>query len=133
MIKLYVEEEDREVVFDAVEEATTVATSTVAYAEARSGLARRFREGYFTEEEYRRIVNRLNENWKTYTRLPVSNLLTREAGEMAERHSLRGFDAIHLASAKRLEGRFDGLRFLAFDDRLMNAAKDASMSVYAGG
>lgn len=69
-------------------------------------------------------------NWKTYTRLPVSNLLPREAGEMAERHALRGFDAIHLASAKRLEGRLDDLRFLAFDDRLSDAAKEASVSVY---
>ncbi len=130
MIKLYVEEERREIVFEAVEEAETVATSTVAYAEARSGLARRFREGHFTNEEYRRMIDRLNDNWKTYDRLTVSNSVSRLAGEMAERHALRGFDSIHLASAKRLETRFDDLRFLAFDERLTDAAKDAGIPTY---
>ena len=46
---------------------------------------------------------------------------------------LRGFDAIHLASAVRLGERFDDLRFLAFDDRLVEAARGASVPVYEEG
>ncbi len=134
LIKLYVDEEEgRELVHEAVDKADMVATSTVAYAESRSGLARRFREGYFTEERLRDAVSDLDRDWGDFLTLPASNSLAREAGDMAERHALRGFDAIHLASAKRLEDRFEDLRFLAFDDRLTDAAKDADVSVYDGG
>ncbi len=130
LLKLYINEEGREIVVEAVKAAEVAATSTVAYAEARAGLARRLREGDFTEEEHRQAVSDLDRDWITYERQAVSNLVARLAGEMAERHALRGFDAIHLASAKRLEERFDDLRFLAFDDRLLGATKEASMSVY---
>jgi hypothetical protein len=41
-----------------------------------------------------------------------------------------GFDAIHLASVARLGKRFDDLHFLAFDARLVEAARGASVPVY---
>ncbi len=98
-----------------------MATSTVAYAEARAALARREREGVLDEVGYRRAVGALDDEWRRYARLAVSNLVAYRAGEMAERYALRGFDAVHLASAARLRERFGDLRFLAFDDRLLEA------------
>ncbi len=130
LLKLYISEEGREIVAEAVKAAEVAATSAVAYAEARAGLARRLREEDFTEEEHRQAVSDLDRDWTTYERLAVSNLVAHLAGEMAEKYALRGFDAIHLASAKRLEERADEPRFLAFDDRLTDAAKAASMLVY---
>lgn len=133
LVKLYVlEEEGLELVHEAVRQAEAVATSTVAYAEARAGLARKWREGIFTEEQYRGAVSDLDEDWPAYTRLAVSNLVAHRAGEMAERYSLRGFDAVHLASAARLEERFEDLRFLAFDERLTAAAREVPLTVYGG-
>ena len=110
LAKLYVAEEGREAVIRAVEEASRVATSTVAYAEARAALARRNREGALSNEEHRRIVTALDEGWESCDRLAVSNAVARRAGSIAERYSLRGFDAIHLASAARLRERFENLR-----------------------
>ncbi len=130
LLKLYVEEEGCELVRQAVGVASTVATSTVAYAEARAGLARRFREGDFTDEEHRGAVNDLNGDWPVYDRLNVSDSVAYQAGELAERYALRGYDAVHLASAVRLSERFGNLRFLAFDGRLNDAAKAADLAVY---
>jgi len=131
LVKLYAEEENgRELVRRAVEESERTATSTVAYAEARAGLARQQREGIFTAEELRRAVSDLDDDWPTYARLTVSDPLARQAGELAERHALRGYDSVHLASAVRLGKRFEDLRFLAFDGRLTDAARQASLSVY---
>jgi hypothetical protein len=48
---------------------------------------------------------------------------------MAERYALRGFDAVHLASAARLRERFEDLRFLAFDERLTASARQV-LSLY---
>jgi uncharacterized protein len=128
LLKLYVEEERRELVTEAVEFATIV-TSTVTYAEARAGLARRLREGDFTDRERREIATKLDVDWLTFDRLEVSNLVAFHAGQLAEEFALRGYDAIHLASALYLAERFEGLRFLAFDHRLNNAARDAGLPV----
>lgn len=133
LVKLYVAEEDgRELVCRAVEESEGVATSTVAYAEARAGLARKHREGIFTADELRRAVSDLDEDWPTYDRLNVSDPVSCLAGELAERHALRGYDAVHLASAVRISERFEDLRFLAFDDRLNDAAGNTNLAVYGG-
>ncbi len=121
-MKLYVTEEGREVVVKAVEEASRVTTSTVAYAEARAAFARKLSERDLSEEEYRRVVQGLDEGWGSYFRLAFSDSLARRAGDLAERYALRGFDAIHLASATRLLEGFQDLRFLTFDDRLREAA-----------
>lgn len=130
LVKLYAKEEKRNIVFEAVDSSEAVATSTAAYAEARAALARRRRESKMNEEEHRRAVERLNREWRTYERLAVSNLVAYRAGELADRHALRGFDAVHLASALRFAEQFEELSFLAFDDRLVTAAKSASMRVY---
>ncbi len=123
LVKLYVQEEEGyDVVREAVEWAERVATSTVAYAEARAALARKERESDLDEEGHRRAVGALDDDWRRYDRLAVSNLVSYRAGEMAQRYALRGFDAIHLASAARLLERFPDLRFLAFDDRLREVA-----------
>jgi predicted nucleic acid-binding protein len=120
LVKLYAEEEESgELVRQAVDEAERIATSTVAYAEARAGLARKEREGVFTKAGHRGAVEDLDNDWPTYARLIVSDTLSRRAGELAERHALRGYDSVHLASALRFAERFEDLRFLAFDDRLI--------------
>jgi predicted nucleic acid-binding protein len=70
--------------------------------------------------------------WRGFVRISVSNLVAYRAGEMAERYDLRGFDAIHLASAARLGEKLPDVRFLAFDARLMEAAREAPVRAYGG-
>lgn len=123
LVKLYVEEKDREAVFEAVEDSDLVATSVVAYAEARAAFAKKKREGALDDEGHRRAGSDLDEDWETFERLVVSEMVARLAGEFAERHALRGFDAVHLASAVRIRGKFEDLRFMAFDERLTQAAR----------
>lgn len=132
LLKLYIREEGRELITEMVESADVVATCTVAYAEARSGLARRRREGDFTDQEYRTEVSNLDRDWITFMRVQASNVVAYRAGQLAERHALRGYDAIHLASALRLAEKFGELRFLAFDQRLTNAAQEAGLTVFTG-
>jgi len=132
LVKLYLDEEDSEVVHEAVEAAEGVATSTVAYAETRAAFARRKGIGDLDDEGLQRAIRALDNDWRTYVRLAVSNLVAYRAGVLAERYALRGFDAIHLASAARLGERFPDVYFLAFDARLMEAAREAAVRVYVG-
>lgn len=130
LVKLYVEEDRRKTVFEAVEGADSLATSTVAYAEARAAFARKELVGDLHETGHRQAVSDLDGEWRRFVRISVSNLVAYRAGEMAERYALRGFDAIHLASAARLGEKSSDMRFLAFDVRLAEAARMASVPVY---
>lgn len=76
-------------------------------------------------------VAALDVDWRTFETLAVTENVARLAGGLAERHSLRGFDAIHLASAILIrvaaveeteEGAEDTARFLSFDEDLSREA-----------
>ena len=124
LVKLYVEEEDSFEIADLVKSSTATATSLIAYAEARAALARRFREKAFTPSEYRRLVSSLNEDWRDYLIMKLTNKLVRLAGDLAERHSLRGFDAIHLSSAVGLRDELSApVLFSSSDRKLQKASK----------
>lgn len=45
------------------------------------------------------------------------------AGDIAERHGIRGADAVHLATAMRLRERDEPILFATWDVRLRAAAK----------
>jgi uncharacterized protein len=124
LVKLYVVEEGSEQVALLVESAAYCATSIVAYAEARAAFARRSREQAFTLEEYQRIKLSLESDWGRYIVLNLDFTLVAQAGELAERHALRGFDSIHLASAISLRDQVASpVVFSAWDARLLSAAK----------
>ncbi|HWP99488.1 MAG TPA: type II toxin-antitoxin system VapC family toxin [Vicinamibacterales bacterium] len=124
LVKLYVEEPGSEAVRRLVAAATIVATSLVAYPEARAAFARRRREGVLRPSAFAAARRSLDADWPHYLAIGVSARLCREAGELAERYRLRGYDAVHLASFAEL-ARSAGARdtrFSSFDDRLNRAA-----------
>ncbi|MDQ3639724.1 MAG: type II toxin-antitoxin system VapC family toxin [Actinomycetota bacterium] len=99
MVKLYVEEDGTKDVQRAVDSAESVVTSAVAYPEARSAFARLERDGYLSPEEHRAVVAALDREWPSYEVMDVTRNTASVAGTLAARHLLRGFDAVHLASA----------------------------------
>lgn len=122
LVKLYVQEPGSEMVRKLVDEASVVATSKVAYPEARAALARGFRDGLLEEKDYRQVVAALQNDWPRYLALEVSDSLAWLAGELAEKHRLRGFDAIHLAAAVTLKTQVKSRVVAAcFDGRLWEA------------
>jgi predicted nucleic acid-binding protein len=126
LIKLYVQEAGSDDVRASVDGAAIVATSMVAYADARAAFARLRREGAFTPAWFAAAKREFESDWSSYVAVDVSAALAREAGELAERYALRGFDAIHLATyaeVARRAGLVD-TRFSSFDDRLNKAARD---------
>ena len=58
--------------------------------------------------------------------------IARSAGELAEVYGLRGFDAIHLASALHLRDRVTPVPFVlaASDRRLRDAAERAGLQTF---
>lgn len=125
LVKLWNEEVGSALVRSVVSEEEPLGTSVVAYAEARAAFARALREQRWAQGEHDAVVSDLERRWTRLMRVVVTNTLAFEAGRLAERHRLRGFDAIHLASALRLRERLDEptLGFVCFDERLVEAAR----------
>jgi predicted nucleic acid-binding protein len=59
--------------------------------------------------------------WRDVDRIAVSERLARHAGELADTQALRGYDAVHLASALAVAD--DDLTLVAADRDLLAAAR----------
>lgn len=103
LVKLYAREAGREEVRRAVREASAVAISEIGYVEARSAFARREREGVLSAERHDRAVELLARDFRdVYLMRPVAGQVVARAGKLVREHSLRAYDAVHLATALAL-------------------------------
>ena len=134
LVKLYVEEVGSQDVRDLVAEAAVVTTSVLAYPEVRAALARLRRSGDLSPAKFAVAKRDFEAQWPAFLTLEVTAALGRDAGELAERYALRGFDALHLASFAEIARRagITDTRFSSFDDRLNKAARDVTRRLSAG-
>jgi predicted nucleic acid-binding protein len=132
IVKLYVDEPAREDVRRLVSDASVVVTSQVAYPETRSALARRRRDGGLSTAAHQNAKSDFEAEWSLFAKVDTSAALCSEAGDLAERYELRGFDAVHLASfavmLRALHGT-DDVEFSSFDDRLNRAARRLARTI----
>lgn len=122
LVKIYVEEKGSLGIVELVDRSMAAATSIVAYAESRAAFARRMREGAFTKTGYRNLVLSFERDWINYVQVKVTQELMQLAGNLAEKHALRGFDAIHLASAVTLMKSGIPIVFSCYDEKLQQAS-----------
>ena len=135
LVKLYIEEEGSMLVREKVSNASLVATSKVAYSEARAAFARCLREGLLDRDSYGEVVGYLNSDWPSFFIMEVTDtVIFKAGGELIERYALRGFDAIHMASAVVLAQRVqeDSLGIGCWDSRLFKSLVDYGFSVFPG-
>ena len=131
LVKLYVEEPLSQELSYAVDEAEAVATSLLAYTEAIAAFARARREVWLSPQEYRRVVDAFEEDWSRYITVEVTDRLVKTAGHLAASRALRGYDALHLASALSLRERVpSSMMFVAVDRALSVAAKRESLRIH---
>ena len=124
LVKLYARESDSDKILRLVTEAEAVATSIVAYAEARAAFARKYREKGIAEEDYKLIKRDLDSDWERLFVIKLTDALVKSAGNLAEKWGLRGFDALHLSSALELRRSVQlPIIFSSSDVRLSESAK----------
>jgi len=127
-VKLFIEETHSDRVREWVDAVDVVLTCRVAYAEAVAAFSRRHREGGLKQADYRRVMHAFDGQWESFGQLEFDE---RVAGQLAAKHALRGFDAIHLSAARMLmsDARGASIAFSSFDDRLNRAAEKENMTV----
>lgn len=124
LLKRFVAETGSVVVQGLVSRHRPVATARIAYAEVHAALARRRRAGHLSEREYASTCRQFEHDWGAYVRVDLDDDVLVLARDLVRRHPLRGFDAIHLASAIALRIMLaEDFAFAAADTRLLEAAR----------
>ncbi|MGD9705167.1 MAG: type II toxin-antitoxin system VapC family toxin [Acidimicrobiia bacterium] len=101
-------------------DASRVVSVRLLYPEARAALAKAQRMGRLTGPQLVAAVAELESIITEVDHIEVTAELAHAAGELAHRHGLRGYDAVHLAAAAA-----------AADSDLVLATGDADLAVSA--
>lgn len=123
LIKRFVDEKGSSFVQAIVTRRGPIATAKIAYAEVFAGLTRKMREGHLSSAQYYLACRQFEGDWQAYIRVELHDDLLLLARDLIRRYPLKGFDAVHLASALSLNNAIDEeVTFAAADRRILRAA-----------
>ncbi len=130
LAKRYLDEPWRDLVEEAIQEASHVASSTIGYVELVAALARAQRMGRINQDEYERVRGAFETDWQGMLWVRFNDNMMRDAALVATYHGLRAYDAVHLASCLALDQRTDhDVVFACFDHQLTAAAVQEGLPV----
>lgn len=127
LVKLVVDEDGSEIAAALWDGADAVMSSSLAYPEVRAALAAAHRDARISPRSLRHAKTAWEQFWEALAMVEPSRALLMDAGNVAEQYRLRGYDAVHLASALTV-----GIPYIvmaAWDDRLRDAATASGLSV----
>lgn len=128
LLKLLVDEPDAQTIRSLYRAARVVRTHAIAYVEVLAGLGKAERKG---RELMLRLLEQVVGLW-TQIDVEMDEMMSRRAGQLAFRHNLRAFDAVHLAAAERafgVVGRRSRYRLVATDKRMRAGARALGIEV----
>jgi uncharacterized protein len=106
-----------------------VLSSRLLYPEGRSAVARAVRAGRLQRRRGRQAREVLETLWRDVDVIELGPPLAKLAGDLAEQHSLKASDAVHLAAATAMST--SPLVFVASDLALTDAARRDGFTVAA--
>lgn len=125
LVKRYIEEKGSSEVKEVLAKAKVVGTSIISRAEVPAALAKAIRTETLTREEAEEALGLFCSEWQDFVRIQATDYLLVRAGELAWRHSLRGYDSVHLASALIWkEGMNEEITVATFDQKFWKAVGD---------
>ena len=128
LAKRYVQEpgsEELEELFTSI--ATEMFISTLAFVEIASALGRKLRNKEIAEAKVGEAIKELEEDWyEVFAKIPVEDMLAEKAAAIALEYSLKGADAVHLASALVIGAEL----FVAADNKLIHVAGKMGINSY---
>ena len=123
LVKLYVDEPEREKALRIAREATSVAISELGLVEAHSALRRKGQQEHIKSRKVQSAITELEKDWPSFSCVLFQGELIEQTRKIIKKHLLRTYDAIHLASALVLaQGLGSSIGFLCFDERLNEVA-----------
>lgn len=131
MVKLYLDEPMAHETRELARAARELSSSIVAKAETVSAFRRAVRSNRIGEQLAARLRDQFESEWSRYATVTVNGEIAELGAALAWRYTLRGFDAIHLASAVFLQSFLRRpLTFATFDAALSRAAQDEGFEAW---
>ncbi len=128
LVKHYVWEPGSEEVDRILADAQWAGASLLARVELEAAFAKYVRMALLPESEARSLLVGFRMDWERLTHLHPDPWMTDLASELVWRYGLRGYDAVHLASALRWQdAALHPVTFATFDRKLWRAAADAGL------
>ncbi len=122
LMKLILLEPGTDDMLALVSVATRTTCAAIGYVEMRAALAAAVRQHRLVLNQYPALLAELEHLWTRVTEIAVDSSLVRQAGDLADRLSLRGYDAMHL-SALQSVGMPGEVTFACWDGDLRTAAQ----------
>ena len=131
LVKLFVTEEGSQATREMFLEAWIIGTGLLARAELGAALVRGVRRGLLAEEEAQQARDQIERFWPTWVHITANESLVSQAEALAWKYYLRGYDAVHLASALTWQEHLGHDIVLAtFDRELWEAAQQAGLAIW---
>ena len=112
-------------------QAEAVGTCLITRAEISAAIAKAVRTGALERAEAERILRTFRQHWADIGSLQLTETLVAEADALAWEFGLRGYDAVHLASARIWQETIsEPVTLATFDKHLWEAAQKAGMEVW---
>ena len=131
LVKQYVQEMGSKEVQKLIKSADHSGTSLITRTEMAAALARAVRMKLLPSSEAGAAWNQFLVEWSSLSRLKVSGQIIERASELAWEYPLRGYDAVHLASAVLWQETLETQITLAtFDRELWSAGNYVGLTVW---
>ena len=131
LVKRYVTEHGSPEVADAIAGAEVVGTSLISRAEMAAALGKAVRTEALTHEAAASVLQVFRSEWPTLVRVQATEVLVARVDVLAWELGLRGYDAVHLASALSWqEGLGVPVTMATFNRRLWEAAEQRGLSPF---
>ncbi len=124
LVKRYVAEAGSDEVNQTISQADIVGTAIISRAEVAAALAKSIRVGLLAFQDASAALQLFRNEWLDLVRVQLTEMVVGRADSLAWRYQLRGYDAVHLASASLWQEAL-GLRLTiaTFDRQLWTAAR----------
>jgi predicted nucleic acid-binding protein len=131
LVKRYVAEVGSAEVEALIGEAQATGTAVLSRAEVAAALAKAARVGLVARESALKALQSFNADWEHLIRLQFGEPLAARAATLAWEHGLRGYDAVHLATALVWrETLGETLTVATYDRELWRGAQASGLSTW---
>jgi uncharacterized protein len=126
-VKLMIKEDGSKLAIGMWNSGDAVFASRLAYPEVRAALAAAHRNHVLDDERLHNAESSWNGFWASVRPVELTARVEQHAGRLAREHSLKGTDAVHLASALTIDD--PGLVVAVWDRRLHSSVRAAGAAV----
>lgn len=131
LVKRYVAEAGSPETNALIAAASVVGTAAISRAEVSSAFAKACRMRLLSREEAASALQVFNTEWESLVRLQLTEAVISRAATLAWEHLLRGYDAVHLASALFWQDMLgDPITLASYDRQLWQAAKASGLTAW---